>query len=103
MLDEMLGRAISSSALPVGLGRAAAREGLHVDVDVIWRDAVGGHHFGAAAAGQRLDCVGVLYAFVVARVRIAAVVAQPGGIVEDLRLGHAASFLVGITLGIDVL
>ena len=84
------------------VGRRAG-EGLHVDVDLVRSEAVGGERLGSAAAGQCLDHIGVFDALVVARVAIAAIVAQTGRIIQDLFLGHPARVLFGIAFGIDVL
>ncbi len=51
-----------------GVVGGSARKRLHVDVDIVGADAVGGKGLGGAAAGQRFDGVGVFHALVVARV-----------------------------------
>ncbi len=80
-----------------------ARKRLHVDIDLVRAVTVGSEGLGRAAAGQRLDHVGILHAFVIARVAVAAVLSQAGGVVEDLVLAHPARFLVRVAFGVDVL
>ena len=70
-----------------GVVGGSTRKRLHVDVDLVRADAVGGKRLGAAADRQRLDQVGIFDALVIARVGIAAVMGQLGGVIEDFLLG----------------
>ncbi len=86
-----------------GVVGGSARKRLHVDVDLVSGKSVGGKGFGGAAAGERFDNVGIFHAFVIARVTVAAVIPQTGGVIENLFFAHPACFFVGVTFGIDVL
>ena len=86
-----------------GAVRRRAGERLDVGVDRLRRDAVGRERFGGAAAGQRLDDVHILDAFVIALVGVAAVGRQLDLVVQDLRLGQPAAGRIGIAFGVDVL
>jgi len=71
------------------VGRRAGKR-LHVDVDLIGLDAVGGKGLGAAAARQRLDQIHVFNALVVTRVCVAAVVDELFFVVQGFIFGDAA-------------
>ncbi len=83
------------------VGRAAG-EGLHVDENLVGADVRGGEKFGAAAAGEGFHRVGILHAFVIARVGVAAVVRQPCLVIEDFDLGQEPRLVVGVAFGVNI-
>ena len=85
-----------------GVVGGRARQRLHVDEDARRADGGRGKAFGAAAAGQRFDDVGIFHALVIARIAIAAIVAELLVVVEDLLLGLRARARIGIAFGVQV-
>ncbi len=81
-------------------GRAA--EGLHIDVEVVGRYAIGGKQFGSAAAGERLQQIGIFDAFVIARVAITAVMGQFQRHIHNVGFALAAALFAGVAFGVDV-
>jgi hypothetical protein len=80
-----------------------ARQGLHVDVQLICRHRPGSKRLGAATAGQRLEDIGILDALIIAGIRIAPVVGQAGIVIQDFRLAHPAGILIRVPFGVQVL
>ncbi len=86
-----------------GVVGGRAGEGLHVDVDLVGTEAVGGEGFRGAPAGKSLGHIRIFHALVVARVAVAAVFSKTRRVVQNFLLGHPARLLLGIAFGVDVL
>ena len=54
------------------VGRRAA-EGLHVDIEIIGRETIGGKQFGSSPARQSFEHIRIFDALVVARIAVATI------------------------------
>ncbi len=81
----------------------STRQRLYVHENIVSRHIGCGEGLGTAPAGEGLDDVDVFDALVVAWIRVATVIRQPGFQIEYLFLPQLPSLLGRVTLGVDIL